>query len=541
MALLIAALFLTIGKSTPATRESSKHVRFLHIADTHGQLDTHWEYLPEDSRHLHRMGGFARLRTVLDERRKAAPGAVFALDGGDTFQGSAIAAWTRGQAIIEPLNSLGIDVATPGNWEFVYGPDVFRKLMSEVSEEVICFNLQDKDTGRRLFAPATVIERDGVRVAFVGVTDPGTTTRQAPVEVRGLDSTRMRGLREFVKALKKRERPDLTVLLDHTGLAPSVQLAHDIPEFDVVLSGHTHERTYKPILVGKTIVVEPGSMGSFVGQLDITLKNGIVDAYTYELVGVEENRFSENVDVKNMIDRSEAPFLKRLREVVGRTNEPLLRYDVLESSMDNVIADAVREAAHTEIGFTNGFRFSPPVAAGPITQKDLWNMLPLDARLKAGKASGKQLHQYLEHEMELVFSSNPFALSGGWGPRPSGLTVLFTAGKPQGNRIQDVEIAGNEMDANRVYSVGGCEREGEPLDIICRLPDVQNATYVPGTIHSVLETYIRRHSPLTAVREGRVRATDLPPAVWSQYGTLQRIWHIPGNAAAVAVPSQIFQ
>jgi len=89
--------------------------------------------------------------------------------------------------------------------------------------------------------------------------------------------------------------------------------------------------------------------------------------------------------------------------------------------MDNVIADAVREAAHTDIGFTNGFRFSPPVAAGPIMQKDLWNMLPLDARLKAGKASGKQLHQYLEHEMELVFSSNPFALSGGWGPRPSGI------------------------------------------------------------------------------------------------------------------------
>jgi len=266
VALLIPALFLTIGKSVPATSGNSKRVRFLHIADIHGQLDTHWEYLPEDPSHLHRMGGFARLRTALDERRKTAPGAVFTLDGGDTFQGSAIAA-TKGEAMIAPLNSLRIDVGTPGNWEFVYGPDVFRKLMSEVREKVTCFNLQDKDTGKRLFAPATVIERNGVRIAFVGVTDSGTTTRQAPVEVRGLDSTRMQGLREFVKALKKREQPDLTVLLDHTGLAPSVQLAHDIPEFDIVLSGHTHERTYKPILVGKSIVVEPGSMGSFVGQL----------------------------------------------------------------------------------------------------------------------------------------------------------------------------------------------------------------------------------------------------------------------------------
>lgn len=111
-------------------------------------------------------------------------------------------------------------------------------------------------------------------------------------------------------------------------------------------------------------------MGSFIGQLDLTLKNGVVDSYHYELVGIEAGRFKENTDVKTIIEKSEAPFQKRLHEIVGQTTEPLLRYDVLESSMDNVIADAVREAAHADIGFTNGFRFSPPVAAGPITQAD---------------------------------------------------------------------------------------------------------------------------------------------------------------------------
>ncbi len=227
-----------------------------------------------------------------------------------------------------------------------------------------------------------------MKIAFVGLTDPTTTTRQGPAEVAGLDSTRVEGLRGFVQNLKRKEKPDLTVLVDHTGLAPSVQFASDIPELDIVLSGHTHERVYKPILVGKTIVVEPGSMGSFIGQLDLTLKNEVVDSYQYELVGIEAGRFQENTEVKAIIEKSEAPFQKRLHEVVGQTTEPLLRYDVLESSMDNVIADAVREAAHADIGFTNGFRFSPPVAAGAITQADLWNMLPLDARLNSGKASG---------------------------------------------------------------------------------------------------------------------------------------------------------
>jgi sulfur-oxidizing protein SoxB len=514
----------------------SQQVRFLHLADMHAQLDTHWEYLPEDPQHLHRMGGFARIRTSLDRERASAPGAVFTLDGGDTFQGSAIAAWTQGEAVVAPLNALGIDAGIPGNWEPVYGPAVFRKLMGEVNYKVICYNFSEKATGKRLFAPSVVLEKKGVRVAFVGVTDPATTTRQPPAQVAGLDSTQMAGLREFVQNMKRREHPDLTVLVDHTGLAPSVQLAQSIPEFDIVLSGHTHERVYRPILVGKTIVVEPGSMGSFVGELDVTISDGKISNYRYNLIGVDEAQFAENQKVKALIEAAERPFQARLHEVVGSTKTPLMRYDVLETSMDNFVDDAVREITHTDIAFTNGFRFSPPLAAGPITQADVWNILPLDARLKAGRVSGKQLRPYLEHEMELVYAKDPAKLSGGWGIRPSGMTIVFTAGAPEGSRIKDVKIGGKELQADASYTIGGCEQEGEVLDRICRLSGVSDARYVPGTVHSALLAYLKAHSPIESKREERVRATDLPATVWSQYGMLQNLWHLPGDAAGVAIP-----
>jgi len=513
-----------------------KHVRFLHLADMHAQLDTHWEYLPEDPERLHRMGGFARIRTALDRERASAAGAVFTLDGGDTFQGSAIAAWTQGEAVVGPLNALGIDAGTPGNWEVVYGPERFRKLMSEVNYKVICYNFSDKTTGRRLFAPSAILEKDGVRVAFVGVTDPTTTLRQPPAEVAGLDSTRMSGLREFVQDLKQKEKPDLTVLVDHTGLAPSVQLVHDIPEFDIVLSGHTHERVYRPILVGKTIVVEPGSMGSFIGRLDVTLNGGAIADYSYKLIGVDDAEFTENRGVKSLVEGVERPFRERLREVVGATRAILMRYDVLETSMDNFVDDAIREVTHTDIAFTNGFRFSPPLAPGPITEGDLWNILPLDAKLKSGRVSGNQLHAYLENEMELVYSKDPMKLSGGWGVRPSGMTILFTAAAPASSRIKDVKIGGKEMQAERTYTIGGCEQEGEAMDRICRLSGVSDARYVPGTVHGALRSYLKAHSPIDSRREGRVRATDLPETVFSQYGMLQTLWHIPGDAAGVAPP-----
>ncbi len=532
--LLAAAGLHSHLKGAPA----SKHVRFLHIADTHAQLDTHWEYLPEDPKTLHRMGGFARIRTALDRERASATGAVFTLDGGDTFQGSAVAAWTQGEAVVAPLNALGIDAGTPGNWEIVYGPQIFRKLMSEVNYKVICYNFSDKVTGQRLFAPSVLLEKKGVRVAFVGVTDPTTTTRQPPAEGAGLDSTHIEGLRGFVQELKRKEKPDLVVLVDHTGLAPSAQLAQNIPEFDIVLSGHTHERVYTPILVGKTIVVEPGSMGSFIGELDVTLDNGKISDYKYKLLGVDEKRFAENPVVKALVEKAEEPMKAKLHEVVGSTKATLMRYDVLETTMDNLVDDAVREATHTNVAFTNGFRFSPPLAPGPITEADLWNILPLDAKMKAGRVSGKQMHDYLEHEMELVYARDPMKLSGGWGIRPSGMTILFTARDAMGSRIKDVKIDGKEMEPEGNYTIGGCEQEGEPMDRICRQTGVADAHYVPGTVHDAIHAYLKAHSPLDLEREGRVRATDLPSTVWSQYGMLQKLWHIPGSAAGVAIPKQ---
>ena len=92
------------------------------------------------------------------------------------------------------------------------------------------------------------------------------------------------------------------------------------------------------------------------------------------------------------------------------------------------------------------------------------------------------------------------------------------------------------MEPDEMYTIGGCEREGEVLNRICRLQGVSDAHYVGGTVHDALHAYLKAHSPIDPRREGRVRATDLPDTVWSQYGMLQTLWHIPGDSAGVAIP-----
>ena len=117
---VLSALIVSVAQLS-VRAEVEKHVRLLHISDTHAQLETHPEYMPGEKPELHMMGGYARLKTAIDVERKGATGAVFLVDGGDTFQGSGAAAWSRGQVVVNPLNALGLDAFVPGNWEPVYG------------------------------------------------------------------------------------------------------------------------------------------------------------------------------------------------------------------------------------------------------------------------------------------------------------------------------------------------------------------------------------------------------------------------------------
>lgn len=511
-------LFFLVALGAPAAARE-RTITFLHIADTHAQLETHAEYMPGETPELDQMGGYARLKTALDRERARTPNAVFSADSGDTFQGSGPAAWSRGEVVLAPLNALGLDVCVPGNWEPVYGAERFVDLYHRLACKVVTYNLHYTKTGERLFAPSVILERGGVKVAFVGITDPTTTKRQPPDQVRGLDSTRMEGLRDYVKRLRSEQHPDLVVVVDHTGLTVSRQLAREIPELDVILSGHTHERTWHSITEGKVIVVEPGSMGSFLGRLDVTLDDaGHVSGHTFKLIPVRASSYPEDPAVKALVDRNLAPYRARSQKVVGRTQTPVLRYDVLETNADNLIADAVKEGTHAELATTNGFRFTPPILAGELTEGDMWSLLPLDAHVKMGWVTGRELRAYLE--LELVFASDPWKLSGGWGPRIAGMVLTFAAYDPEGKRLRSVSIGGKPMNDDRHYTFAGCERAGEPLDVVCRMVGVHDVKILPLGVHEMLDAYLQRHPIISPVRDGRARATDLPPHVFSQDAVL---------------------
>jgi S-sulfosulfanyl-L-cysteine sulfohydrolase len=507
--------------SQPAEQgRGGRRVTLLYFTDTHAQLETHPEYAPGARPEIQMMGGYARLKTAIDRERANCDGACFLLDGGDEFQGTGPAAWSEGEVVLDPLNAFGIDAFVPGNWEATYGPERFKETMARLACPVICYNLHDEATGERLFRPAVILERQGVKVAFVGITDIGASRRQPPTHFRGLDTARIQGLREFVKDLRARERPDLVVAISHTGLTISRQTAREIPELDVVLSAHTHERTAREIMEGNVIVVEPGCFGSFLGRIDLVLKPGAAAGREFRLIPVLASRYDEDPRMKALVDKSLAPHRARMAEVVGTTETMLMRYDVLETTADAFITDAVREIAQADIGFSNGFRFGVPIPAAGITEADLWNLLPMDARMKAGWVTGRELKAYLEDELELVFSRNPWKLNGGWGIRASGMTMVFRASAEPGRRLVSVKVDGRDVEDERRYTIAGCERDGEPLDTVCRHPGTHDARVLPTTVHQALRQYLKAHAVIAPRRDDREIATDLPRIVFSQDAAL---------------------
>lgn len=504
-----------------------QHLTILHTSDIHGQLETHDEFFWEEGKAVFRKrGGLATLRTLINSIRREARGEVLLVDGGDTIHGSAVAALTEGRAVVSLLNRLGYDLMLPGNWEVVYGKRAMMRDFEMYSAAKICANMfHAEGDGRRLiFPPWKVFNVAGTRVGFIGYNDPFTGIRQSPDYSRGIRFGKPEeSLARYIRILREQEGCTLVFVLSHFGLTQHLHLANQshAEGVDYVLGGDTHERTREPLPGRFARVTEPGAFGSFLGRLDLVLENGRIKEERYRLLEVDPERYAEDGEMRALVAAAKAPYRRRLSQVIGKTRTPLLRYYVLETPLDNLITDALHWRFRTDVVVSNGFRFCPPLAPGPdgiaeITREYLWSALPVDSEVKRGEATGAQITDWLERELENVFATEAAERFGGWFVRYKGMTVTFRVKAARGNRVQQVMIGGRLLEPKRVYSLLACEREGDPDDTMCRMTGVAKPRRVNVTLHQVLEDYLARFSPVAPVIEGRAVAIDAPGPLLSQ-------------------------
>jgi sulfur-oxidizing protein SoxB len=521
-----AALSLLVGAcalrehrpeaTVPQTSEPEQ-VTVLFVADLHAQLLAHPELFWKDGlERVEEAGGFARVAAAVQQIREERGGKVLVIDGGDTLQGSGAAALTEGAALVEPLNALGIDAALPGNWEVVFGGKVLRERAEALDYPLFASNLRDAGNGERLFPPHLIKEIAGVRIALVGFTDPDVPRRQPPSYSEGLRYDDAEALPALVKEVREVEKADVVLLVSHIGLAKAVGLAEGMSGVDVHLSSDTHERTYEPIETRGGWVVEPGAFGSFLGRLDVWVDDGKIVDKRWELIELTASAYPEDPKVAALVQKAVEPHAAQLTREVGHLDVTLARYAVVENPLDNLLSNAIREAGGTEIALSNGFRFGTPLLPGPIREADLWNMFPVNNRLKTGKVTGRQLRAFWEQELENVFARDPAARFGGWLPRPAGMKLRFRANAPKGQRLLSLEVNGAPVEDDRVYSVTACEREGDADGMVCRIPDVQDPQVLEIDAHEAVRRYLARNPNIDEGLEGRAVAEDLPRILRTQ-------------------------
>ncbi len=519
-----------IKKSATVKSGKAQHFTLLHTSDIHAQLDIHDEFFLENGKPVYKKrGGMASLKTMIQTLKAENPLNTLVIDGGDCFQGGGVAALSEGKAIVPLMNNIGYDLMLPGNWEVVYGKEMMLRDLGAYNGAKICANMfhdtQDELKGDMIFPPYWTTRVAGIKIGFIGYNDPLTPKRQSPAYSSGIHFTDPSvNAAKYVKILRDYEQCAMVFMVTHMGLAQQVDLANKpyVEGVDYILGADTHERVRKPIEGKYAKVTEPGAFGSFVAKLDIVVENGIVKEHHYNLMDVDPEIYKPDPEMLSLVESAKAPYRKELETVIGTSKTTLVRYYVMENPMDNLITDALMWKLKPDIALSNGFRFCPPLVPdaksglATITNDYLWSMLPVNSEAKWAQVTGAQLRQWLEKELENVFAKDPTKRFGGWVVRFKGMEVNFTADKPKGERINWIKIKGKKFEPRKLYSIIACDREGDPVDTLCRIEKVQNPKLLGVNLHDIVREYLKKFSPVSPKVEGRIHCTDKPITLLSQ-------------------------
>ncbi len=505
-------------------------ISILQTTDVHCQIHPHDELFWEDNQAVFReSGGYAYLSAMLKKLKRRNPN-TYIIDTGDMFQGSELSVKTTGRAFVPVLNAMNYDLYLPGNWEVIYGKRNLQTLMGALNAPKICTNmyhdLGNDKRGELIFRPYEIWNVAGAKIGFLGYTDPMVPIRQSPNYSKGIIYAKPEeNLKHYVDVLRNQEQCSYVIMIAHLGLSQQIALAN-MPECEgvnYILGGDTHERVRKPIECKYAKVVEPGAFGSFIGKLDLVVKNGKVIEDSYELIEVDPTEVRPDQEVENILNEMESDYVEHINTVVGYSTLPLYRYFVVENPIDTMIVNALNwKFPEIDIVLSNGFRFCPPRSTPdhtgniPITNGFIFDMLPVDSVVRTAKATGKQIVEWLERELNNVFAKDASKRFGGWVVKFKGMEVSFNAFGEMGHRIQKIRIKGQAVQPEKLYSILACERDGDPEDMLCRMKGVVDAKNTKETLHHLMIDYLSVNSPVTPLPENNAQILDAPATLLTQ-------------------------
>ncbi len=461
------------AEPVPESASLDKDLAILYTNDVHCAVDNGIGY-----------AGVAALKSeLLDD------GCYVALvDAGDAVQGDAIGTLSKGSYLIDIMNEVGYDVAIPGNHEFDYGMERFFELRDMADFPYVSANFTDLRTGELALDPYAMLEFNGVKVAFVGVSTPMTITQSTPASFQDENGDYIYGFGQnggadtFYALVQGAvdeaiaDGADYVVALTHLGIdatcSPymSTELIANTNGIDIVIDGHSHSTIECARVKNKdgtrVLLTQTGTNLNAVGMAYITkegsISTGLITGYT------EKDEATET-----FIAGIQASYEELLNQVVAQSEVDLTIYEPdtdpavrivrnSETNLGDLCADAYRYASGADIAFVNGGGVRANIDAGPITYGNIIKVHPYGNMLCMVEATGQEILDALEMGARAVPDEN-----GGF-LQVSGLTYeihtsvvsgveldenkMFT-GVAGEYRVQNVKVGGEDLDLTKTYTL----------------------------------------------------------------------------------------
>jgi len=462
--LLVMLLSLTSGCSQ---NTETADLRILWTNDTHGYLSPIYHREEGDNQFVERakregrVGGFAYIASIVNRQRDELPDRTLLLDSGDTWHGTVVPVRLSGTPVVEVMNAMGYDAMVPGNVEMFYDQETIEKLLSAAKFPIVVANLYDAEWGERASLPNTqpyiIKEVNGLKVGIIGMTYHWMSkVSEQPQWSFGL---RVKEVQADVDIMREQDGVDVVVMLSHMGWKVDQKYAELVSGIDVIVGAHTHDTLYRPTLVYNekskrdVIIVQCGSHGKMLGQLDLKITSGQVAAFEQSLFPVRSREITADPGIASLIEKYRAPYREELERVIGKTKTVLYRQGTWQSPADNLVSDALRARTADDITITQPGRYGATILPGPITVEDVYNLVPIESPVYQMQFNGSDIRAMFEAAIDNILDDDALERVGGNMWRYSGVNLAVDLSRPYPERIQKMLIGGEAVKDDKAYSL----------------------------------------------------------------------------------------
>lgn len=526
------AISLTLFTGTANAWEKDKNyaITVLHTNDHHGHF---WQN--EQGEY-----GLAAQKTLIDSIRQevaAKGGSVLLLSGGDVNTGVPESDLQDAEPDFRGMTLIGYDAMAIGNHEFDNPLSVLRQQQKWASFPLLSANIYQKSTQQRLFSPYALFDKQGIKIAVIGLTTDDTVKMSNPDYFADIEfRTPAAEAKQVVEQLRTHEQPDVIIAATHMGHydngehgsnAPGdVEMARSLPAgyLDMIVGGHSQNPVCMasenqkqteyvpgspcvPDRQNGTWIVQAHEWGKYVGRADFQFRNGELSLLNYQLIPVnlkkkaaagENNEgsayYTQQIAADKTMVKLLTPFQQQgqaqLEVKIGSVNGKLegdrSKVRFVQTNLSRVLLAAQMEKANADFAVMSGGGVRDSIAAGEITYKNVLKVQPFSNTLVYADMKGTEVALYLAAVANMKVDSGAYAQLA---------NVSLVA---DGKGVSQVKIKGEPLQADKIYRLATLNFNalgGDGYPRIDQLPSYVDTGFIDA---EVLKQYIEKHSPLDA-------------------------------------------